>query len=119
MDTRPKRRRQAGIARHHQDEPARPADAGEIPPQRFAFGLAIMTQHHTGQTSRQALHRRTRIRQPTRVGEQPERRQASNGTGPPGSRPRPGEDARVHAAAQNVAAAGAGPTMTTRQIADS
>ncbi len=98
MDARPKRRRQAGIARHHQDEPARPADARQIPPQRSTFRLAIMAQHHTGQTSRQPHHRRARIRQPTRVGEQPEWRQVSGGTGPPGSRPRPGEDARVHVA---------------------
>jgi hypothetical protein len=99
MNSRPERGREPGIAGHYKGEAPRPAYTSEIPPQRLAVRLAVMTQHHAGQSTRQSRRSRARIRQPARVCEQPELRQASGGAGPPGSRPRPGEQASIHVSA--------------------
>ena len=96
MNACSERRRQPGITRYHKGETAPPADAGEIPPQCRASWLAIMAQHHARQATGQPRGRRSRIRQPARVGEQPKLWQTPRGAGPRGGGPSPGEQARVH-----------------------
>ena len=71
---RAERRRQPGIAGHHQGEATRPADPRQILSERRAARFAVMAQHHAGKSARQARRRRARIGQPARIGEQPERR---------------------------------------------
>ena len=97
MNSCPKRGRQPGIAGNHKDKTPRPADAGEIPAQSLASWLAIVAQHHGAQAGRQPRRRGSRVRQPARVGKQPDPRQAAPEVGPPASGPGPGEQARVHA----------------------
>jgi hypothetical protein len=95
MHARAERSRQSGIAGHHKGKPTRPADAGQVPPQRRPSRLAIVPQHDAGQAARQAGRCGARIRQPARVGEQPELRQAASGAGPCGNRTRPCEQTRM------------------------
>lgn len=82
------------VARNNQGKAARPADASEFAAKCHAVRSVIVAQDDAGETTGQAAGSRARVRQPTGVGEQPERRNpgmtASDG------RVRPGQQARVH-----------------------
>lgn len=47
MQPGPQLCRQSCIARHHQNQPPRPAEGGYLTPQRQTVGGGIMAEHHT------------------------------------------------------------------------
>ena len=103
MSARMQRGSEGRVSRDHQGEAARAADASEVATECRAVGSVVMAQDDAGEAAGQAAGGPARIRQPVKVGEQPERRnlgvKASDG------RVRPGQEATVHLA---IAAAQAG-----------
>lgn len=95
VHTRAERRGQPGIAGNDESQASRSADPGQIVPERRTPRLAVMAQHHTRQTTRQARHRWTGIGQTARIGEQPE---AGKPRLPPARRVGPGEKTPIHRA---------------------
>lgn len=81
MHTRVQCGGQPNIARHHQDQPPSPADAREIATQTSAIGVVVMTVHDTGETWWQPGDGGARVRQSSRVREQPERRDSNDSAG--------------------------------------
>ncbi len=67
-------RRQANVTGHHQNQPARPADAREIAAQSRTIRMVVVAEHDSGQTTWKFGNGGTRVGQPLRVGEQPQRR---------------------------------------------
>ena len=90
-----KRRRQPGITGYHKSQTSRAADFRQVVPKPCPARLAIVPQHDAGQPTRQARNGRARIRQPPRIGEEPERRKIRASAAP---RVSPGEQTPIHRA---------------------
>jgi hypothetical protein len=89
-------RGQPHIPCHHQRQPPRPANTGERTTDRDSVGVPVMPQHHPGDALRQTGSGRKRVRQPIRIGEQPQHRWGFTPQ-PPGSGATPGKELQVHA----------------------
>lgn len=79
------------VSRHDQRQAAGAAQPGKVAAKRHPVRRAVVPQHHARQAPRQTGHRRARVRQPVRIGEQPKRRQvaatARDGCSRPGDEP--------------------------------
>jgi hypothetical protein len=67
------RGREADVARHDQYQSARPADPRKVAAQTGAIGVVVVPEHDTREAARQPGDGASRIGQPLRVGEQPQR----------------------------------------------
>jgi len=92
MDAGAQGGRQPDVAGYHQCKSPRAADAAQISAEGETVWLAIVPQHDTGETDRQPRRRWPRIRQPARIGEQPEARKLVR----PAGRMGPGEQVPIH-----------------------
>ena len=87
--------RQSDIAGDHENEPPGTADPRQVASQRGAPGLAIVTEHDTGQAARQLRCCRSWVGQAARIGEQPQWRQSASVASCDAVGP--GDEASVHA----------------------
>lgn len=88
--------RESRVARDHQDKPPDAAQPCHVQPQRKAIRRAIMPEHNPGAAFRQPGNRRTWVRQPLRIGEQPQRRDDAAPDPRRPHRTRPGQQTGIH-----------------------
>ena len=92
---RPKRGREANIARHDEDQTARFANPREVVPKIEPVRMIVVPENHTGQALWQPADGFPRVGQPDGIGEQPKRWNTARRTARD-RRARPGNQFPVH-----------------------